>query len=119
MSPNPFKRNRGRIIQLIGPHPGSNWSQCVRNGNREFIIGRRSTNCSVAYPFRGSIDEVRIYDRILTEAEIQELYDFNNSPEELLESLTNFVISLNLQHGISNSLDAKLESAIQALDDMN
>lgn len=29
------------------------------------------------------------------------------------------VIALNLQEGISNSLDAKLEAAMQALDDIN
>jgi len=38
---------------------------------------------------------------------------------EIVEELINDVISLNLQQGISNSLDAKLDSALNALDDVN
>ena len=40
-------------------------------------------------------------------------------PVELLVDLAQDVIALNLQQGISNSLDAKLEAAMQALDDIN
>ncbi len=40
-------------------------------------------------------------------------------PVELLISLAQDVIALNLQQGISNSLDVKLEAAMQALDDIN
>ena len=40
-------------------------------------------------------------------------------PLILLEALINKVIDLNLQTGITNSLDAKLEAVIQALEDMN
>ncbi len=41
------------------------------------------------------------------------------NPVELLVELAQDVIALNLQQGISNSLDAKLEAAMQALDDIN
>lgn len=40
-------------------------------------------------------------------------------PTELLMDLAQDVIDLNLQQGISNSLDAKLDAAMQALDDIN
>ena len=40
-------------------------------------------------------------------------------PTELLMELAQDVIDLNLQQGISNSLDAKLSAAMQALDDIN
>ncbi len=40
-------------------------------------------------------------------------------PVELLMQLAQDVIDLNLQQGISNSLDAKLGAAMQALDDIN
>jgi hypothetical protein len=41
------------------------------------------------------------------------------TPQEAIEDLINTVESFNLQQGISNSLDAKLEVAIRALDDLN
>ena len=41
------------------------------------------------------------------------------TPVELIEQLINIVTSLNLHTGIENSLDAKLEAAIQALSDVN
>jgi hypothetical protein len=37
----------------------------------------------------------------------------------MIENLVAIVISLNLHLGISNSLDAKLSSALNALDDLN
>ena len=40
-------------------------------------------------------------------------------PEVMLQQLSEFVISLNINQGISNSFDAKLSSAIQSLDDLN
>jgi hypothetical protein len=41
------------------------------------------------------------------------------SPEELLLDLAFDVVDMNLQNGISNSLDAKLDAALQALEDIN
>ncbi len=41
------------------------------------------------------------------------------TPLELIEQIINIVESLNLQAGIANSLDAKLDAATQALDDVN
>lgn len=40
-------------------------------------------------------------------------------PVELLNDLVQTVIDLNLHNGIENSLDAKLDTALQALDDIN
>jgi hypothetical protein len=37
----------------------------------------------------------------------------------MIQELTETVIDLNLQQGISNSLDAKLGAALAALDDVN
>ena len=65
------------------------------------------------------IDDLRIYNRALSETEIQELYKLGLPPEELIGDIVDTVITLNLQQGISNSLDAKLESALSALDDTN
>lgn len=39
--------------------------------------------------------------------------------EELLNNLANAILATNLQAGISNALDAKLETALRALDDSN
>ena len=41
------------------------------------------------------------------------------SPEELILALVDQVEALNLQQGIDNSLDAKLDAALNALDDVN
>ena len=40
-------------------------------------------------------------------------------PVELLGELAGKIFGLNLQHGISNSLDAKLDAALKALQDIN
>ena len=41
------------------------------------------------------------------------------SPGEQLEDLTSLVVEINLQSGVSNALDSKLNSVIAALDDAN
>ena len=41
------------------------------------------------------------------------------TPEELITELVNVVIELNLQHGISNALDSKLDNVLKALEDAN
>lgn len=40
-------------------------------------------------------------------------------PDEAIELLVETVMALNMKEGISNALDAKLETALHALDDMN
>lgn len=35
-------------------------------------IGRRQDNCGDGYRFRGAVDEIRLYDRALTEAEVRQ-----------------------------------------------
>ena len=40
-------------------------------------------------------------------------------PIQLMNELISQVMALNLQNGISNSLDAKLDSVLNALDDVN
>jgi len=40
-------------------------------------------------------------------------------PEVMLQQLSEIVFSLNIKQGISNSFDAKLSSALKALDDLN
>ena len=41
------------------------------------------------------------------------------TPAQALQELAAFVVSLNFKAGISNSLDAKLQAAVAALDDVN
>ena len=41
------------------------------------------------------------------------------SPAAMIEALAQSVVDLNLHHGIENALDAKLDSALRALDDLN
>ena len=46
-------------------------------------------------------------------------YSSLDNPAVAIEALTAAVISINLQNGITNSLDAKLGAALNALDDVN
>jgi hypothetical protein len=69
----------------------------------------------------GVIDEASIYNRALDAVEVARLYAAGSagkcsSATGLLISLTTFIQTLNLSQGISNSLDAKLQNALQALD---
>lgn len=43
----------------------------------------------------------------------------NPTPQDLIGDIVSYVINLNLQRGITNSLDAKLYNALSALDDTN
>jgi hypothetical protein len=69
----------------------------------------------------GIVDEASIYDRALDASEIAALYAAGASGKcasatGLLTTLATFVQTLNLSNGISNSLDMKLQTALQALD---
>jgi hypothetical protein len=57
--------------------------------------------------------------RIVNDTVDMGAFEAQLGPAELLLKLMQTVINLNLQHGISNSLDAKLSAAMQALDDIN
>jgi hypothetical protein len=72
-------------------------------------IGRSYEQYHRPIYFCGLIDEVAIYDVAI--------YVLN--PSEMLSQLVEDVLALNLQEGISNSLDAKIEAALNALDDIN
>ena len=52
------------------------------------------------------------FDYILVEGELA-------SASSLIADLVDQVMTINLQMGISNSLDAKLQTALNALDDLN
>jgi len=67
-------------------------------------IGRSYEQYHRPIYFGGLIDEVAIY--VL-------------NPSEMLLQLIEDVVALNLQEGISNSLDTKIEAALNALDDVN
>jgi hypothetical protein len=70
----------------------------------------------------GVVDEASIYNRPLTSTEIADLFAAGGagkcrSASGLLSRLVAFVQTLNLSAGIANSLDAKLQTILGALDD--
>lgn len=72
----------------------------------------------------GVIDEASIYNRVLDPSEISMLHAAGaagkcRSATGLLTTLATFAQTLNLSNGIANSLDAKLQNALQALDAAN
>jgi hypothetical protein len=72
----------------------------------------------------GVVDEATIYNRALGAAEVADLYAAGSAGKcslstGSLSTLAAFVQTLNLSNGISNSLDMKLQNALQALDSAN
>jgi hypothetical protein len=97
------------------PEPASNCFQ-------DLLIGaywyRPTTPTAVITNFfTGAIDDVLIYNRALSDDEIVELANLPSYPVLLLEVLAQTVYEMNLQNGISNSFDAKLDAALNALYD--
>ena len=81
------------------------------SNNYDLVIGRHDTfnngSSSWAYPFNGKLDDFRIYDRLLTNTEIQELYGSNSSQ---IDPLSFNDISFN-----TNSLAVSEDATISGL----
>ncbi len=72
-------------IHIDGQEVASSNFQKTISPSGDLFIGCHQ-NCSDRYSFNGAIDEVRIYDRALSQSEIEELYDGGgNSGEPDLE----------------------------------
>ena len=92
-------------------------------GSRPVFIGS-SGETVFDGKLNGIVDEAAIYNRALDSSEVAALYAAGTSGKcpsvtGLLTSLATFVQTLNLSRGISNSIDAKVRTALQALDDAN
>lgn len=71
---------------------GANFSQCTRLApDSELLFGRRATNCDEGFLFKGLIDEIRLYDRVLSQTEVQELYVKTPNRSPVLHSIGNKV----------------------------
>ncbi|QYZ65943.1 MAG: hypothetical protein OI74_07230 [Gammaproteobacteria bacterium (ex Lamellibrachia satsuma)] len=66
----------------------------------------------------GNIDDIRIYDQAISEEDVKSLHT-DVPPANMLIDVIEAIVTLNIQEGLTSSLDAKLDSAIAALDDMN
>ena len=124
----------GLFYHVVGTYDGS-FVRLYVNGVLE---GQAATSVAIDYDTRpvflgtsgetvfdgklnGVIDEASIYNRALDSLEVGDLYAAGRagkcaSTTGLLISLATFIQTLNLSQGISNSLDAKLQNALQALD---
>jgi hypothetical protein len=80
------------------------------------LIGAKHYGLGLTGFLNGDIDDVRIYDRALSDVEIRALA---GDPVALVQELAQSVIDLNLPKGVWNRLDAKLDTALQALDDLD
>lgn len=70
------------------------------------IQGSGGAGCCVYEPFDMRFDNLQVSEIVV-------------DPRARLEALVALVMSMNIQQGIANSLDAKLQRAIAALDDAN
>ncbi len=98
-------------------------SVTVDYGSRPVFIGT-SGETVFDGKLNGVVDEASIYNRALDASEVGDLFDAGSagkcaSATGLITSLIGFVQTLNLSHGIANSLDAKLQNALEALDAAN
>jgi hypothetical protein len=125
----------GEFYHVVGTYDGSSVTLYV-NGALE---GQSAASVTVDYGTRpvfigtsgetvfdgklnGVVDEVSIYNRALEASEVAALHGAGgagkcSSATGLITTLAQFVQTLNLTVGISNSLDAKLQNVLQALDD--
>ena len=96
------------------------------------FIGRTETSFLTPVNFfpAGSIDEVQIYTQALSPAELLAIYQagpagtckqgaIRNLAIQKTQDIMEQIVSLNLQQGIANSLDAKFDNVLRALEDMN
>ncbi|MBL3598593.1 MAG: LamG domain-containing protein [gamma proteobacterium endosymbiont of Lamellibrachia anaximandri] len=67
----------------------------------------------------GDIDDIRIYDQAISEVDVKRLHMEGVPPADMLTEVVESIVTLNIQEGLANSLDAKLDAAIGALDDVN
>ena len=117
------------FIELVGPTGNFNGYPAVWG-----INGTESPSGSAVFyrsvQINGYLWEGEVSYLVATGANYNELYNYDLlghwlvretvvDPEVMLQKLSEFVISLNIKQGISNSFDAKLSSALKALDDLN
>lgn len=79
-------------------------SSLIDNQNHNFDIGKRSGSLTEHFP--GKIDDVRLYDKILTSEEVTGLYNSNNGTEEV------FLDNINCGNDSSLDFDASGEFSI-------
>lgn len=108
----------GALVDSVVPY----WGGAINDELQSTQVGWDSCGSF----WTGLLDEVIVYDVALGDAEIEDLYDRGESgvsacgtPADLIAGLVADVIGLNLQKGIANGLDAKLDSALKALEDLN
>ena len=125
----------GQFYHVVGSYDGSRVRLYVNGvlegesavtltvdyGTRPIFIGT-SGETVFDGKLNGIVDEASIYNRALDAAEVAALYEAGPagkcfSATGLITSLATFVQTLNLSRGIANSLDAKLQNVLQALDD--
>ena len=125
----------GQFYHLVGTYDGSH----VRLYVNGILEGQAPVSATIDYGTRpiflgtsgeqvfdgklnGIVDEATIYNRALDAADVAWLHGAGAagkcaSVTGQLTSLTQYVQTLNLAAGMSNSLDAKLSTALMALDD--
>ncbi|MCK5229974.1 MAG: LamG domain-containing protein, partial [Desulfobulbaceae bacterium] len=60
------------------------------NNNEDLIFGWTEETSSTFSPFKGQMDELRIYNRVLTEHEIRTLYYAHSKPDNIVDLNANF-----------------------------
>ena len=74
---------RGNTIEIYVDGSLENSRSCIEDdisNNMKMVIGKHSTNNSSFLPFKGTLNDIRIYNRALSESEIQELYNEGTTP---------------------------------------
>jgi hypothetical protein len=125
----------GQFYHVVGTYDGStvkvyvdgvlegqaSVSLTIDYGTRPVFIGT-SGEAIFDGKLNGVVDEASIYNRALDASEVIDLHAAGPagkcaSATGLITKLAAFVQTLNVSKGLSNSLDVKLQNALQALDD--
>lgn len=113
------------IDNVVRLYHNGNLQDIISNNAADFRISNIGRNDDDWNIMNGLIDEVGIYNRALSASEIWDIYNAGSAGkckltvEDMIMLLAQEVMNLNLHEGISNSLDAKLDAVLQALDDAN
>lgn len=85
-----FQRTQNNVLQLIIDcklvGTLDDFSSCTLNNESDIFLGMRTPyNSGSAQPYKGALDELRIYDRSLVQEEVEELCSSISSVEKLTE----------------------------------
>ena len=105
----------GSVTCTPGGVPAGGSSTCTATPGSGFAVSGWTGDCASA----GTSDTCVLNSILSNKSSTVSFSPLPQTPEEMIISLAEQVLDLNLKRGISNALDTKLESALATLEDAN